>query len=219
MSEKTEEEPPAATPATSGALGLKAEGQLLQSLMAHWIHEDTLFWTQIRHLLILQLAALGAWFALGVTLLNVMLMSATFLLSVRLYFLADVIRKNRDSNLQTIAVVSLQSASAETIKLVKEKLGDRFDEQWGMLRITQHRLTDVEDAGKHFQFQVFGACLLLNLLLGVTVSSDHFYHTDFFNHLYSKSSTTADGSAKAQQTVPPDAAASKKMRSSLSKSH
>lgn len=177
---------------------VKAEGQLLQSLVAHWIHEDNLFWMQVRHLLILQLAALGAWFALGTSLLNVILMTSTFLLSIRLYFLSDTIRRNRDSNLQAIAVVSIQTASEETIKLVKDKLGDRYDEQWGLLRITQHRLTNIEDAGRRFQFQIFGACLLLNLLLGLTAASDVFYHTKVFDTLSKK--------VEAQQVIPADAA-------------
>ena len=156
---------------------MRAEGQLLQALMMHWIHEDNLYWTQFRHLLILQLAAIGTWSALDATPFNLVVMIAAALLSWRLCRLADTIRVNRDINLPAIAAVSLQVASPETAQLVKSRLGAAYDPDWGLARITQHRLTDMEDAGQKFQSQVFYTCIFLDILLCVPIISDQFFGT------------------------------------------
>jgi hypothetical protein len=123
--------------------------------LAHWIHEDQLYWTQVRHLLVLELAVLAALFSLHVSKLSAILMFVAAAVAWYLYSLADIIRQNRNSNVGTIAVVSKIVASTETQESVKSLLGTDDYNKWGTLRIARHDLEDATDAGQRFQQKIF----------------------------------------------------------------
>ena len=96
---------------------VRAEGQLLQALVSHWIHEDNLFWSQVRHLLVIQVAVSASWFALSRSWLGFAIGALGALVSWVMYRLAKLIAVNRDINLAAIAIVSRSVASTETESL------------------------------------------------------------------------------------------------------
>lgn len=149
---------------------VRGEGQLLQSLLAHWTHEDNLYWTQIRHVLVLQLAVYAAFYAVGPTVLGVILMILAALISWFFYRLATKIQENRDANLDAISIVSTSVASNETaIKITDAQKRDSTS--WGLFRFAEHPLGTMRDEGKIFHVVIFWACIALNL--AVCVASIH----------------------------------------------
>ena len=66
------------------------DSQILQAAMAHWIHEDNLYWAQIRYLVIVQLAAYGAWYATAPSFLAAMPLVLAMILSWHLSNLAKI---------------------------------------------------------------------------------------------------------------------------------
>jgi hypothetical protein len=145
---------------------MRGEGQLFQALVAHWIHEDNLYWTQVRHLLVLQLPVFAAWFGLGRSLLGALVMFSSALISLYIYFMAGKIRRNRDVNLPAIPVISRSVVSHETEMELKRVLGDEY-EKFGLFRFATHSLEETKDAGKKAQLQLFGLCITMNVLFGL----------------------------------------------------
>ncbi|VUX54874.1 protein of unknown function [uncultured Woeseiaceae bacterium] len=146
------------------------EGHLLRAFLAHWIHEDNLYWAQVRHLMIFELAALAALFALGISVLTAMVMFTSAAITWRFYFLAKVICRNRDTNRKTIALVSRHVAMVETQNLVKDRIGPDEFEKWGVISFAQ-----TTRKGRKFQKHIFGFCVVLNILLGISVLLERFF--------------------------------------------
>jgi hypothetical protein len=146
---------------------IRGEGQLLQAMLAHWMHEDNLYWTQIRHLLVLQLAINAAGFTVGATPLGLILMLLGALLSAFFYRLATKIQENRDANLDAIAVVSVSLASRETgTGIARARSADAIP-SWGLFRFAQHPLGVKADAGKRFHAVLFIGCIVINILVAL----------------------------------------------------
>jgi hypothetical protein len=141
---------------------VRGEGQLLQAMIAHWIHEDQLYWTQIRHLLVLQVAILASWFALGLTWLAVFVTSAAVVLCALIYRLARIIAKNRDSNLDTIHRVSKNLVSQKSV----------CEPEVNIFRFATHELGDRTDEGRFFQSTVFWMCLTVNMGMAAMTAVD-----------------------------------------------
>ena len=141
---------------------IRGEGQLLQAMLAHWIHEDQLYWTQIRHLLVLQLAVFASWFALGLTWLAVLVTTAAAVIFLLIYRLARVIAKNRDSNVKAIEHVSRNMASSETLAALEGYV----------FRFATHEFRGWADKGRSFQAVVFWICLSANIGLAAVTAFD-----------------------------------------------
>lgn len=141
---------------------VRGEGQLLQAMLTHWVHEDNLYWNQIRHLLVIQLTAFAAWFALGVSILAVALLLFAAFVSWRILVLADMVRLNRGANLKSIKVIATNLLSAESELQVRKELGVEFDVS-GPLRFALHTFEPTKDAGRKFQSLVFGVSIALNI--------------------------------------------------------
>jgi len=127
-------------------------GHLLQALMRHWVHEDILFWSNIRYLLATQLALYAAWYALGTSILSAIVMLVSAIVSYVLMNLAGIVRSNRDVNLEG-AIKKLFKASSLHARL-------RF-----IPRLTTHELSLDEDLGWKFHKRVFLGAITLNVLI------------------------------------------------------
>lgn len=147
---------------------IRGEGQLLQAMLAHWTHEDNLYWTQIRHLLVLQLAVAAAWFAVGPSLLGAVVMFLASGISAYFYRLASIVQRNRDANLEAIAILSETVASKETQHRLLEK--DGSGRSWGIFRFALHPLGTSRDEGRRFHRAIFGVCFALNLTVGMVTA-------------------------------------------------
>ncbi|MFZ3091477.1 MAG: hypothetical protein WA240_12760 [Nitrospirota bacterium] len=148
--------------------GGSGEPQLFQAMVAHWIHEDNLFWTQMRHLILLQLAVFAAWYALGVSVLAVILMLAAAGVSWLIWNLSDKIRDNRDANLDAIKIIAKNLATQGT----KETLKNSDYEKWGLFRFAQHSLESRKDAGRKFQRNIFLSCIIADIIASLAVVHD-----------------------------------------------
>ena len=162
---------------------MRGEGQLLQAMLAHWIHEDNLYWMQIRHLLLLQLAVSAAWFGVGPTVLGALLMFGAALLSIFFYRLGAKIRENRDINLEAIGILSKNLASTETEEQISAARAD-VGPSWGLFRFARHPLGTMRDEGKRFHIVLFGTCIILNLILGFVSIHDVVAEGGWLRHIH-----------------------------------
>lgn len=167
---------------------VRGEGQLLQAMIAHWIHEDQLYWNQIRHLLLLQLTVFAAWFALGLTWLSVLVTASATIVCGLIYRLALVVARNRDANAAAINLVSRNLASNETLSVLPD----------GVFRFATHGLRDWTAKGRSFQSIVFGLCLAINAALAITTAVDLAGYKTALPLLHSKfsSSTPSSGNER-----------------------
>lgn len=164
---------------------VRGEGQLLQSLVAHWIHEDNLYWTQVRHLLVLQLTAFAAFYAVGVSVLGAIIMLLSAVISGMIFGLADTIRVNRSANADAIRIVSRNLASRETENELQPLLGDSY-KTFGLFRYAMHSLEATKDAGRKFQYRIFGLCILTDLVVGLLTIHDLSCGAGWLRYLHEK---------------------------------
>ena len=142
---------------------LRSEGQLLQAMIAHWVHEDQLYWSQVRHALTVQLAIFIPWYQLKHRTEGIILCIIAIFISIILFFLAQTIRKNRDVNLEKIKLLS------------NYVIGPCLDSHFIMgsghvFNFTMHRLSKEDnlpkaDMGFIFQSFIFGLFILIDLTL------------------------------------------------------
>lgn len=169
----------------------RAEGQLLQAMLGHWIHEDNLYWTQIRHLLVLQLAVSAAWFGVGTTVLAALIMFGAALVSIFLFRLATKIQENRDVNLDAIAILSNTLASDGIREEISRARQDDAP-SWGLFRFARHPLGTARDEGKRFHVGLFFACIALNLALGFVSIHDVVSENAWLRHIHPRFERTTD---------------------------
>ena len=167
--------------------GGSGEPQLFQAMVAHWIHEDNLFWTQIRHLLLFQIAVFAAWYALGVSILSVILMLAAAGVSWLMWDLSNKIRVNRDVNLDAIKIISMNLATQET----KETLELSDYEKLGLFRFSRHSLEPIKDAGRKFQRNIFLACIITDIVASLAVVRDLICQSGWLRNLHPHFAQTA----------------------------
>ena len=85
---------------------MRGEGQFLQALVAYLIHQDGLFWNQIRTLLVFQGAAIPASYFLFPNIFCVGVMAIALVLTLYMQRVTTVMRHHRDANVYAIDQVS-----------------------------------------------------------------------------------------------------------------
>ena len=142
---------------------LQLEANLLSVMMDHWIHEDELFWIQIRYLVTLQIAFFTAWYFLFANPLSVFIMIVSSIISILIYRLSKRIRKNRDVNVPVIKAIANKLIVNDTIEGLGKPFVIKKDMRWDIFEFATHSLSKNSDAGYIFQRNVFLSCIVINI--------------------------------------------------------
>jgi len=152
---------------------MPAEDQVLQAMMAHWIHEDGLFWSQFRNLLTTEAVFLGAWFFLKPGWLALIVMLLACFTSYLLFRLANAVRKNRDINCDVMKKIASEITSSWLGDQIRDIRRAESKEET-ILLFADHSLKGRWDKGNQFQNMVFtmamitnGALSLLTLMIAI----------------------------------------------------
>jgi hypothetical protein len=112
-------------PAPNTTVGnLRAEGQYIQALVAHWIHQDTLYWGFTKTVLASQVAILGASYALGPSLTSTAILVVGAALIGLFAWVTNRIRTTRQANVHKMNVAVEHALSAEVKSSIKLDPGE-----------------------------------------------------------------------------------------------
>lgn len=159
-------------------------GVLFQSMITHWIHEDNLYWSQVKTLLTIQFALYASWYALGSSILSSIIMFISAAASYYIFRLANTIRKNRDVNLSAITFLANNMAADITRKYSKESDNDETNSY--VFKLALHSLTISKDAGYKFQRKLFWVLIIINIILGIIGIYDKIFETKLLSYIHSR---------------------------------